>query len=78
MIKYRYGRDEYGVWPNTYYVHIKEQRAWSRDSLKEQKRVPLKQVDEQSHVNSQPGIRKKSLGHVIDFKFNSRVGNLTL
>ena len=73
MIKYRFGRDEYGVWPNTYYVHIKEQRAWSRESLKEQKRV-----DEQSHVNSQPGIRKKSLGHVIDFKFNSRVGNLTL
>ena len=57
MIKYRFGRDEYGVWPNTYYAHIKEQRAWSRESFKEQKRATLKQVVEQSHENSQQGIR---------------------
>ena len=38
-------------------LHNKEQRAWSRESLKRQKRVPLKQVDEQSHENSQQGIR---------------------
>ena len=45
-------------------LHNKEQRAWSRESLKRQKRVPLKQVDEQSHENSQQGIRRKSWGHV--------------
>ena len=45
---------EYG---RIHYVHIKEQRAWSRESLKEQKRAPLKQVVEQSHENSQQGIR---------------------
>ena len=45
-------------------LHNKEQRAWSRESLNGQKRVPLKQVDEQSHENSQQGIRRKSWGHV--------------
>ena len=50
---------EYGQLHNI--THIKEQRAWSRESLKEQKQVPLKQVDEQSYVNSQPGIQKKVL-----------------
>ena len=48
---------EYGRLHITY---INEQRSLSRESLKEKKRVLLKQVDEQSHVNSQPGIRKKS------------------
>ena len=38
-------------------TYIKEQRSWSRESLKEQKRVLLKQVDEQSHENSQQGIQ---------------------
>ena len=45
-------------------LHNKEQRAWSRESLNGQKRVPLKQEDEQSHENSQQGIRRKSWGHV--------------